>query len=237
MRKRNFVVESAIAALNARKDNCEQDKLDSLTGEKITRLDYMVIFLNDQIYNSSLMLEDSMKKNGFMRFEAKNFFKGVKECIERYNAKIDRMGEDFIELVADITSSMEEDIQPHLDKYRYRVSQLLLDAGIDGAANQVLSILEQMILMSTIAQSCIGHIEDMFYEHTMLRGRDYTKFLRMESVDVKIRRLSNQIASKVLKKEVTLNFGQDQQLIQAFEAIKNKLFDAKVYDKAFENWS
>lgn len=236
-KNRNFVIESVISTALRLRDNATAEKLDAMTRARISRLDYMVIFLNDQLYNYSIMLEDLLKEGGLMKFEQKFHFKKIKEAIQQYNSKIEKMDPQFIELVADVTSSMEEDIQPHIDMYKYQMSQLLLDNGVSGNTNHILSIIEVMLLMRCMIDSSIKFIKELYYNCTMIDDSHYTDFLEIRNIDAHLRNLSDMVVAKCVGKKAKVDFSNNEKVAMAFEALKNKLFDAKVYNKAFENWS
>lgn len=234
--ERNYVLEAALTAQRKLEKNLDLGVLDELTEEKITRLNYMVIFLNDQLYNSSMELEGLMKKGGFMRHEAKFYFNNVKKCIEEYNRRIDNLGDKYIEMIADITSSMEEDLLPHLNMYKYQVSQMLLNNDITGIANQALSVIDCMMLIHSVAESNVKAIKDILYEFTGA-GEHYTDCLDISRINVNLKRLSNAIASKVIPKGKEVHFEDNEKVNMAFKVVRNKLYSAELYNKALANWS
>jgi hypothetical protein len=48
------------------------NEIDQDTGGLVTSLTYIVLFLNDQVYNSTIELRDNIKDTSFYKHEVKN---------------------------------------------------------------------------------------------------------------------------------------------------------------------
>ena len=92
------------------------DEIDKDTGGLVTSLTYIVLFVNDQVYNFEMQLSDHIKGCGLYRQMA------------AYNRQICRIAGVNAEAMALITQSMEDDIKPHIDRYGFTVSQALHNA-------------------------------------------------------------------------------------------------------------
>ncbi|MEG2282957.1 MAG: hypothetical protein RSB93_06980, partial [Rikenellaceae bacterium] len=97
-------------------------EIDQETNGLVSSLTYVVLFVNDQVYNYSLMLGEELKNSPFYRHEAKRLFNDIMKCVDNYNTNIFRTVKVNAEAFADITQSMEDDIKPHIDTYLYSVS-------------------------------------------------------------------------------------------------------------------
>lgn len=218
------------------KNRMSVEDLDNLTNRKITQMEYMVIFLNDQMYNTSLVIEDVLRKNGKYRHKEKMLCNEIKKEIGKYNNRLDNWSREFITLIADVTSSLEEDIKPSLDIYSYQISQALLDHGVSGVNNQIMTQVHQLFVLNRMAVSVLDGIQDMYFKHTACY---YPSLFQLEIKNLD--RLSSElfgISAKTLKdKDIVVDLSANKMVTAAFDVVLKKIWDTKFYDKAFENWS
>lgn len=110
------------------------EEIDKDTNGLVTSLTYMVLFLNDQVYNYTVSLMEAIRNSEHYRHNAKRTANAIERGINAYNTNIFRIAKANKEAFAEITQSMEEDVQPHIDRYYYTISQILLDHGVSGSA-------------------------------------------------------------------------------------------------------
>lgn len=106
------------------------DEIDQDTGGLVTSLTYIVLFLNDQVYNSTIELRDNIKNTSFYKHEVKKHVNDLYKFMRSYNTNIGITANINQEALAIITQSMEDDIKPHIDRYGFAISQSLHNAGI-----------------------------------------------------------------------------------------------------------
>ena len=104
------------------------DEIDQDTGGLVTSLTYIVLFLNDQVYNSTIELRDNIKNTSFYKHE--KHVNDLYKFMRSYNTNIGITANINQEALAIITQSMEDDIKPHIDRYGFAISQSLHNAGI-----------------------------------------------------------------------------------------------------------
>lgn len=234
---RLLVYECQMGAYKRLEKNRESAEiLDDLTNRKITQMEYMVIFLNDQMYNTSLVIEDILRKNNRYRHKEKMIYNEIKKEISRYNNRLSFWSEEFITLIADVTSSLEDDIKPSLDIYSYQISQALLDCGIDGVNNQIMTQSHQLYVLNRMVTAVLNGIKDLYFKYTACY---YTSLSQLEIKNID--RLSSElfgISAKILKdKNIIVDLSSNKMVTAAFDVILKKIWDTRLYDKAFENWN
>ena len=104
------------------------DEIDKDTGGLVTSLTYIVLFVNDQVYNFEMQLSDHIKGCGLYRQKVKMLINSMDRQMAAYNRQICRIAGVNAEAMALITQSMEDDIKPHIDRYGFTVSQALHNA-------------------------------------------------------------------------------------------------------------
>lgn len=104
------------------------DEIDKDTGGLVTSLTYIVLFVNDQVYNFEMQLSNHIKGCGLYRQKVKMLINNMDRQMAAYNRQICRIAGVNAEAMALITQSMEDDIKPHIDRYGFTVSQALHNA-------------------------------------------------------------------------------------------------------------
>ena len=82
----------------------------------------MVLFLNDLVYNYTVSLMEAIRNSEHYRHNAKRTANAIERGINAYNTNIFRIAKANKEAFAEITQSMEEDVQPHIDRSQYTIS-------------------------------------------------------------------------------------------------------------------
>ncbi|REC35424.1 hypothetical protein [Parabacteroides distasonis] len=100
------------------------EEIDKDTNGLVTSLTYMVLFVNDQVYNYTVSLMEAIRNSEHYRHNAKRTANVIEREINAYNTNIFRIAKANKEAFAEITQSMEEDVQPHIDRYYYTISQI-----------------------------------------------------------------------------------------------------------------
>lgn len=218
------------------KENCGAEVLDQVTQGKITQMEYMVIFLNDQIYNTSLVIEDILKKNGRYRQKEKMLIKEIRKEITKYNNRMSNTDDRFVDLIADVTASLEDDIGPHINIFTYQISQELLNHGIDGVDNMMITQTHLLHVLHRMAESSLKEIKRMYFEYTSC---EYTSLAVLEMKG--IARLANELSfifqRSMINNNLVVNLYSNEMVKRSFDVFLKKVWDTKLYDKAFENWN
>ena len=104
------------------------DEIDKDTGGLVTSLTYIVLFVNDQVYNFEMQLSDHIKGCGLYRQKVKMLINNMDRQMAAYNRQICRIAGVIEDAKALNTQSMEDDIKPQIDRYGFTVSQALHNA-------------------------------------------------------------------------------------------------------------
>lgn len=131
------------------------DEIDKDTGGLVTSLTYIVLFVNDQVYNFEMQLSDHIKGCGLYRQKVKMLINSMDRQMAAYNRQICRTAGVNAEAMALITQSMEDDIKPHIDRYGFTVSQALHNAGCHEDLNKALSICSTVDMLCQTSQITI----------------------------------------------------------------------------------
>lgn len=234
--RRLLAYECQMSAYRSLEKNGKADALDELTNGKITQMEYMVIFLNDQMYNTSIVIEDILRKNNRYRHKEKMLCNEIKKEIKKYNDSIANWSPSFVELIADVTASLEEDIKPSLDIYAYQISQAFLNNGISGCDNQMLTQTHILSVLHRMASTCLEGIRDLYFKHTSCY---YTSLVQLEikNIDRLASELSFISERSLREKKLVIVLASNEMAKKAFDVVLKKIWDTKLYDKAFENWN
>ncbi len=126
------------------------EQLGEITQGRAFGLTMLTMFLADQVYGAAMDCCYKAEDTSLYRHELKHVAKLVSKEAERLNRLIDRrLGRDRSAFIAAFDMNMEEHTRKHIDIFRYQVSQVLLDAGLSGEANEVYSL---AIVADTLCQ-------------------------------------------------------------------------------------
>lgn len=204
------------------------EEIDKDTDGLVTSLTYIVLFVNDQVYNYALNIYDSCRNTPYYRRGVKKNINELKRFMESYNTNICRIANVNVETLAVITQSMEDDIKPHIDRYGFAISQTLLNNGCSGELNHLISI------ASTI---------DMLCQTSKITIRDFYISMR-KLVPIAVNPLAwlsidkamfyaRMITDNLTPKDVSINLNDIPAISTAFQAISNKMLSPDVFEKAF----
>ena len=204
------------------------EKIDEETNSLVSILTYIVLFVNDQVYNYSFLLGDELKKSPLYRFKVKKLFNDIEKEICKYNKNIFRIANVNAEVLANITLSMEEDIKPHIDNYYYTISQVLLNHGISGERNRLSSLACVINMLSQTSRLSINDFGNVISKRFHIANNP----LEYLSLD-KIERLSDLLSSEIGESREKINLDKETSVHAAFRALFNNLMKPEVFEKAF----
>lgn len=204
------------------------NEIDQDTGGLVTSLTYIVLFLNDQVYNSTIELRDNIKDTSFYKHEVKKHVNDLYRFMRSYNTNIGVTAKVNQEALAIITQSMEDDIKPHIDRYGFAISQSLHNAGIHGGLNNLISISSTIDMLCQASKITIRHFYTAISKYAPLACNPLLYF----SMD-KAMFLTRRITDCLPPKDVHIDLNKIPTISTAFQAIANKLLSPKVFEKAF----
>lgn len=123
---------------------------------------------------------------------------------------------------------MEEDVQPHIDRYYYTISQILLDHGVSGMTNQIASLSSTINMLAQMSRITISDFGDRMRGIVPLAYNPLS-YLTLDKVEY----LSDRLSSEVTGKDVRINLNEQPGIVKAFTAISNALLRPEVFEKAF----
>lgn len=126
------------------------EDIDKDSKGMITNLTYTVLFINDQIYNWSLILHDELSKTNLYKQRVKQLCKQINRITNNYNSTLGCANISTVNktALAVITASMEEDVSKHIEVYKYTISNILLSKGIVGDKNKIASIASTLNMLA-----------------------------------------------------------------------------------------
>lgn len=82
------------------------EEIDKDTNGLVTSLTYMVLFLNDQVYNYTVSLMETIRNSEHYRYNAKRTANAIERGINAYNTNIFRIAKANKEAFAEITNAI-----------------------------------------------------------------------------------------------------------------------------------
>lgn len=206
------------------------DEIDKDTGGLVTSLTYIVLFINDQVYNFEMQLSDHIKGCRLYRQKVKMLVNSMDRQMAAYNRQICRTAGVNAEAMALITQSMEDDIKPHIDRYGFTVSQALHNAGCHEDLNKVLSICSTVDMLCQTSNITIRDFFISISKYAPLACNPL-EYLSMD----KILHLVCELTDELTPKEVSVNLNELPEITTAFQAIANNMLKTEIFEKAFES--
>lgn len=206
------------------------DEIDKDTGGLVTSLTYIVLFINDQVYNFEMQLSDHIKGCGFYRQKIKMLVNKMDRQMAAYNKQISLTAGVNAEAMALITQSMEDDIKPHIDRYGFTVSQALHNAGCHGDLNKAISICFTVDMLCQTSKIAIRDFFTSISKYVPLACNPL-EYLSMD----KILHLVIELTDVLTPKEIHMNLNELPEITTAYQAIANNMLKTEVFEKAFES--
>ena len=126
------------------------EQLGEITQGRAFGFTMLTMFLADQVFGAAMDCCYKAEETSLYRHELKRIAKLVGKEAERLNRLIDhRLGHKRSAFMAEFDMNMEAHTRKHIDIFRYQVSQVLLDTGLSGEANEVYS---HAIVADTLCQ-------------------------------------------------------------------------------------
>lgn len=214
-----------------RKQINDWQEVDEETSGLVSALTYIILFVNDQVYNHVLMLGDVLKPSNLYRQKVKMTFNTIDKEIKAYNFRINDIAGVRSDILASITQSMEDDIKPHIDKYFYAVSNVLLRNGITGVKNQVASLASTINMLCQVSCLCVtdfgNRICTMYH-----RENNPLTYLKQDRIEKLSEELSNMMVDGVTK----INLNDEPTISVAFKCIMSNMLSPKVFENAFTSY-
>lgn len=222
---RNHVLEHYLSATP--KAN-SWDEIDEQSGMKVSAFTYITLFLNDQVYAYEAMLEDEIKKSNMYRERVKYCFNLLHKAVKEYNRlMMNTLSPRQSDLMADILSSLEEELKPSLDTYLYQVSQYLLDAGINGEANRFASIASTINMLAQTSNLTISVFNDTVCKPFRIDCNPLA-YLNMD----RVKYLSGELSDVLTPGGRPINLNDGKGIAAAFSAFNNRLLYSGAFERA-----
>lgn len=126
------------------------EQLGEITQGRTFGFTMLVLFLADQVCGAAWDCCYKAEETALYKHELKYAAKLVSKEADRLNRLIEhRLGYKRSAFMAEFDMNMEANTRKHIDIFRYQVSQVLLDAGLGGEANEVYSL---AIVADTLCQ-------------------------------------------------------------------------------------
>lgn len=138
------------------------EQLGEMTQSRAFGFAMLVLFLADQAYGAAWDCCYKAEETRLYKHELKYVTKLVSKEADRLNRLIDhRLGHKRGAFMAEFDMNMEAHTRKHIDIFRYQVSQVLLDAGLSGEANEVYSLAIVADTLCQVLNATIKHFETL----------------------------------------------------------------------------
>ena len=223
----NYFIQHYIAS-SPKGDSWEE--IDEQIGMKVTAFTYITLFLNDQVYAYEATLEQEIRKSSLFKGSLKYIFNKLHKAVGDYNRLMFRtLKGSQQDTMADILSSLEEELKPSIDTYMYQVSQYLLDNGISGENNRFASLASTINMLAQTSNITIK----VFNDDVCRKFRIANNPLQYLNMD-KVKHLSGLITDLFSPKGKTINLNEGEGIIAAFNAFNNRLLYSGAFTRAIE---
>lgn len=226
-KNRNLIAECYFAGQRHK----DWQEIEAETNNLVSALTYVILFMNDQVYNHILILEEVLKPTKLYRQKTKYVFNIMDSEIKSYNNRICNIAGIQPDILASITQSMEDDIKPHIDKYYYAISQLLLDKGVSGTANRVASYACTVNMLCQVSSISIKDFGKRICDLYGIENNPLT-YLNL----ARIEKLSSELSNLVTPKQIKVNLNEEPRVFAAFNCIINSMLNPKVFENAFASY-
>lgn len=211
------------------KESTNWEEIDEKSKGLVSVFTGVVLFLNDQVYNYSVALEEELKNSSLFRHKVKKFYNELSQYLSVYNMTIFKKVKVDQEAFANITISMEDDLKDHIEKFMYSVSQEFLNSGINGKENKIVSLSLTINMLSQISVLSIKDFGKVIHKYGI--NKNPLAYLDLSKAE----RLSYELANEIVPKNIRVNINGNEQVKTAFVCFTNKLFSTSVLEKALFN--
>lgn len=206
-------------------------EVDEDTRGLVSALTYVVLFINDQVYNHILMLGENLKPSKFYKHKNKMDFNTIDKEIKAYNFRINNIACIQSEVFASITQSMEDDLKHHIDRYYYAVSQVLLNNETTGEANRIASYASTINMLCQVSNLCINDFGKRICDLYRMQNNPLD-YLKQEKIEKRSAELSSRMADRATK----VNLNEEPSVSMAFMCIMSNMLNPKVFENAFASY-
>lgn len=212
------------------RNSIEFDKGEGLQASE--QFTFVGLFVNDQIYNYLIELEETMKKTGFFRHNFKKTFLEMKREVEKYNRMMFRKIQKDEIIYADITQAMEDHLRKHLEILRYSISQSLLDNNVQSSLNHLASLSVLINILCQCSKIVANAFTERVYEKFGVRATNLD-YLQLTEVDRLSQKLANLLVSPA-KDKTELDLNRIPSIMTAFNVLVNKMLEPEYFTKIIE---
>lgn len=192
----------------------------------ITELTTIILFLNDQVYNYSILTNEVMINSYLYKHKTKMLFNKLTAEVKRYTGSVFGVTKQHSEDFADITQSMEDDIKPCIEKYYFTISQLLLDKGVTGELNRICSYIMVINMLTRASRFFINEMGNVAKK--LGSAHNPVEYLNMD----KINKLTDDLLDEILPKNMVIDEHDNGNIKLAIDVFMKKLLNRDVLGKA-----
>lgn len=195
---------------------------------KVTAFTYITLFLNDQVYAYEATLEQEIRKSSLFKGSLKYIFNKLHKAVGDYNRLMFRtLKGSQQDTMADILSSLEEELKPSIDTYMYQVSQYLLDNGISGENNRFASLASTINMLAQTSNLTISVFNDTVCKPFRIDCNPLA-YLNMD----RAKHLSGELSDLLTPGGKPINLNNGKGIAAAFTAFNNRLLYSGAFERA-----
>jgi hypothetical protein len=202
--------------------------VDNLTNGLVSLLTFSILYLNDEVYDYQVRLQEVFVKSEYYRFTGKYLYNKIERNVKSYNHKIKFIVKDKITDYANLLIEVDEVHSRHIDNFYFAVSQCLLNGGIGGKLNKIQSIL---LVMDMLCQTVRISIE-AFQRNVSdkLRANNPTREFDTTFIDRPVLELSDYLTPK----GTIINLNANKSVMEAFKVFSDKLLSMETIKAVME---
>lgn len=198
------------------------EELDRISNRLITHTTFLLLFVNDQIYNMAFELKETIKKTPYYKHGVKKNTNELFRFMDSYNMLLAGNGIDK-DVMANVTQDMEDIIKPYLDEYTKEVGTVLSKSGInDNCLDHILSVADTIIILCNISNRLILDFPNVMKRFTNLTNNPL-EWLSVKKASM----LSGSIISALMPKDKRVDLNEHESINTAWINMKDKLLDWK----------
>lgn len=228
-RIRNYAAECYLATAIQGKHMKDWEAVEKDSNGLVSLLTYISLFINDQIYGYYAEMSEVLNKSKLNRHMVKKLFRDMGREIKSYNKTVNYALGDAIEFFTDSMITMEEDMKPSIERYRWQINQFLTDKGVEAERNEIASYASTINMLA----QAVGVVIDTFEAIMRKRygiARNPLNYIRMDRIE----KISGELANVTADNKNVINLNDEEKIRVAFEAFYNRLLRGDALKKVFD---
>lgn len=193
-------------------------------------VEVMTLFVNDQAYNYTILLEEKLKESKLYRNQVKKFFNGLKKAILTYNYSLYVCNKSKGEIIADVTQVMEDELSSFIEEIGAATKEVLNRKEMPEENRSIATLSLIVSCMAVTSQRLISSGNHIIQEMGINPSQNPFQILKIDKVLYYAVKLSDALTDGEVQME-----GEDcKRLSEALDAFLDKMSSEEMSDKIFD---